>query len=99
MTMIGSCASLCLKKASNVHSIQKLIVTPMLYLGALLYLVSAFINIYILKYLEFSIVLPLTSITYIWTLGLSYLYLKENITKKKAFGIGLIIFGGMLITL
>lgn len=99
MTMIGSCASFCLKKASNMHTIQNLIFAPMLYLGALLYLVSAFINIYILKYLDYSIVLPLTSITYIWTFGLSYLYLNENITKKKVCGIVMIIFGSMVVTL
>lgn len=99
MTMIGACASFCLKKASSSQGIQELITAPMLYLGGFLYLVSAFMNIFILKYLDYSIVLPLTSITYVWTFLLSFFYLKESITKKKAYGIGLIVLGSIILTL
>lgn len=99
MTMIGACASFCLKKASGVREIQKLIVTPMLYLGGVLYLLSAFLNIFVLRHLDYSIVLPLTSITYVWTFFLSYFYLGEAITKRKAYGIGLIVLGSVIIAL
>ncbi len=99
MTMLGACASFCLKKASSVQKIQELFTVPFLYLGCFLYLLSAFLNIFILKYLEYSIVLPLTSITYVWTFLLSHFYLKEIMTKKKAYGIGLIVLGSVIITL
>lgn len=99
MTIIGACASFCLKKASNAQGIQELFFAPMLYLGGSLYLLSAFLNIFILKHLDYSVVLPLTSITYVWTFLLSYFYLNEVITERKAYGIGLIILGSIIIAL
>lgn len=97
--MIGASASFCLKKASGVQGVLELIMAPMFYLGGGLYLLSAFLNIIVLKYLDYSIVLPLTSITYIWTFFLSRFYLGEDITKKKAYGIGLIVLGSVVIVL
>ncbi|MFR2167688.1 MAG: hypothetical protein ACLS5W_07540 [Coprococcus sp.] len=47
-----------------------------------MYLVSALLNIYVLRYLDYSVVLPLTSVTYIWTMVISYFILKEKISKK-----------------
>lgn len=44
-------------------------------------------------------VLPLTSITYIWTLVISYKFLKEKITFKKIIGIILIIVGAIIIAI
>lgn len=99
MTMIGACASFCLKKASEVKELKRLLTVPMLYIGGFLYLLSALLNIFILRYLEYSVVLPLTSITYVWTFFLSYFFLKEIITERKACGIGLIILGSLILTL
>lgn len=90
MTMIGSCASLCLKKATES---DKVYLSLMLYLGGILYFISALMNIYVLKYLDYSIVLPLTSLTYIWTMFLSKMILKEQIKSKKILGMALIIIG------
>jgi len=63
-----------------------------------LYLLSAVLNIYVLKYLDYSVVLPLTSITYIWTMVLSYFSLKERITAKKVLGVALIVGGAVLVS-
>lgn len=79
----GSVASLFLKKASGTEGLLALIKNPYLYIGGDLYLFSAVLNIWILRVLEYSVVLPLTSLTYIWTMVLSYFILKEKITKKK----------------
>ena len=57
-----------------------------LYVGGFLYLLSAVINIWVLKWLDYSVVLPLTSLTYIWTMVLAYLILKEKITRGKFIG-------------
>lgn len=97
MTMMGSIASLFLKKASNCETIIKLLKNRNIYIGGFLYLISAVLNIYILKYLDYSVVLPLTSITYIWTLVISYCVLKEKISFKKILGITLIILGAIVI--
>ncbi len=99
MTLIGSIASLFLKKASGSESFLKMLLNINLYLGGGLYVLSAILNIYVLRYLDYSVVLPLTAITYIWTMILSYLILKEKITVKKVLGTMLIIVGAIMISM
>ena len=99
MTIVGSVASLFLKKASGTEGIIGLLKNINLYIGGFLYLASAILNIIVLRYLDYSIVLPLTSFTYIWTMVLSYLILKEKISAKKIIGVALIILGGVCISL
>ena len=97
MTLIGSFASLFFKKASNSSSIIEMIKNKNIYIGGFLYLFSSILNIYILQFLNYSIVLPLTSITYIWTLLISNKILNESISKRKFFGILLIVIGAVMI--
>lgn len=98
LTVLGAFASLFLKRSSNNKSISKMLKNKNVYIGALLYIASAFLNIYVLKYLDYSIVLPLTSITYIWTMFISRKYLGEKINKNKIFGLLLILLGVFFIT-
>lgn len=97
MTLLGSLASLFLKKATG--DILSIIKNVNFYIGAFLYFLSAILNIWLLRYLDYSIVLPLTSLTYIWTMFFSYIILKENITGKKKLGIILIVFGALIISI
>lgn len=97
MTVIGAFAALFLKKSSNFKNIKLLLYDVNFYIGGILYFLSALINIYVLRFLDYSIVLPLTSITYIWTMIISYLVFKEKISGKKIVGIGMIILGAILI--
>lgn len=99
MTMIGAVASLFLKKASEADGVLDLIKNVNLYIGGILYLASAVLNIWILRYLDYSVVLPLTSLTYIWTMILSYLILKEKITLKKVGGVVLILVGAICVSM
>ena len=99
MTLLGSIASLYLKKASGSGGILSLLKNANLYIGGILYFASAVINIIILRKLDYSVVLPLTSLTYIWTMILSYGILKENITRKKMMGVFLILVGAILVAL
>lgn len=96
--MIGSAASLFLKRATGSEGVLQMLKNINLYLGAGLYFLSALLNIYILKYLDFSVVLPLTSITYVWTMLLSGLVLKEKISAKKIMGVALIFVGAILVS-
>ena len=98
MTMLGSVASLFLKKAAGQNGLIAIIKSKYLYIGGFLYFLSALMNIWLLRYLDYSVVLPLTSLTYIWTMILSYLILKEKITKKKIVGIGLILIGAVFVS-
>lgn len=99
MTIFGSVASLFLKKSSDADGILSIIKNVNLYIGGFLYLVSAVLNIFILRYLDYSVVLPLTSLTYIWTMVLSYLILKEKITIKKSVGVVLILIGSVCVSI
>lgn len=54
-------------------------------------------NIFVLKFLDYSVVLPLISLTYIWTMILSYKFLGEIVSKKKNIGVVLILLGVIVI--
>ena len=91
MGFFASVASFFLKKStSGGLSIKGLILNPYFYLGGGLYVLSALLNLYLLKQLPYSIVVPLT---YIWTLGISYRFLGESVTRQKLLGIALILIG------
>lgn len=97
MTLLGAVASLFLKKASGVSELRELLTNGNLYTGGILYVIGILLNIYILRYLDYSVVLPMTSITYIWTMIVSCIFLGEKVTKKKMLGVGLIVVGAVLI--
>ncbi len=99
MTLLGASASLFLKKASGSEGIFGLIKNVNFYAGGILYLLAALLNIYILKFLDYSVVLPLTSFTYIWTMALSYFVLKEKITGRKLVGVALILAGAVAVSM
>ena len=62
MTMFGSVASLFLKKASGLNSLIDMLKNINLYIGGFLYVSSAILNIWLLKILDYSVILPLTLI-------------------------------------
>lgn len=93
MCALGAFGSFFLKKASSFESIKGLLKDYCLYVGAVLYLLSAIINIYLLKKLDYVVVLPLTSMTYIFTILIARFFLKEQLTILKIVGIVFIITG------
>lgn len=99
MTTFGSVASLFLKKASGSNGLINMLKNINLYIGGFLYVSSAVLNIWLLKILDYSVILPLTSLTYIWTMFLSYFILKEKITVKKIVGVCLILIGAIMISI
>jgi drug/metabolite transporter (DMT)-like permease len=99
MALLGSLGSMFFKKASGVNSFLILLKKPLFYVGGLLYFISAILNIYLLKHMEYSVVLPMTSITYLWTMLFSCLFLKEKITVRKIAGVGAVFAGVIFIVL
>jgi len=98
MGLTASIASFFLKKATaNGLQPMRLLKSPFLYLGGGLYVVSALLNLYLLRILPYSLVVPLGSLTYIWTLFLSYKLLGEKISKQKLLGIACILIGVSLL--
>jgi len=100
MTVFGAFGGFFFKKAADAGtSILKIFLSPYLYVGGVLYVLGAVLNILILKELDYTVVLPITAITYVWTLVISYFILKEKLTVKKITGVILIIFGALIIGL
>ena len=101
MTYLGAQASVFFKKLSAIEkfSVRGILCSPYLYLGGGLYLLAALLNIYILSLMEYSKVLPLTSLTYVWTLLLSYLVFRERMSMQKVCGILFVMGGAVLIAI
>lgn len=99
MTILGAIASYFLKNAAVHDNLLSTFKDKYLYFGGILYFISALMNIFILKFLDYSIVFPLTSLTYIWTLVISWEFLSETINKQKICGICLVVFGAILVSI
>lgn len=99
MTLMASIASVFLKKGSQSTGLRAMLTNINLYIGGILYVGSALINIYVLRYMDYSIVMPMGSITYIWTLCFSYLFFRERITRSKVLGVLCICLGAVVINL
>lgn len=99
-TLSGAFGGYFFKKASSDKgSILKIIFNKNLYIGGILYVAGALLNIIVLKRLNYIVVLPLTSITYVWTMIISYFILGEKITIKKIIGVMFIVFGALILVL
>ena len=99
MTVLGAIASYNFKLASGSDGIASVLKNKYLYIGGVLYLIASLFNIYLLRFLDYSIVLPLTSLTYIWTMIVSFKMLGEKITYRKIAGTILIVSGAIIIGL
>lgn len=100
-TLTGSVGALVLK--AGMSRISKLtfaacIKSYLIWGGVLLYLVSAVTNIFLYKFLPYSIGFPMTSLTYVWTVILSYFVFKEKINFLKVLAIVCIIAGVIIIS-
>ena len=98
---VGAFASYFFKGASSSISglnVMVLLTQKSFWLGAILYLLAAINNIFLLQYFDYSILLPLSSITYIWTMLIAKRLLGETITRRKIFGVIAIIIGAILIS-
>lgn len=87
------------KRASGSNGLKSLLFNQNLYIGGILYLFSAVLNIWILRFLDYSVVLPLTSLTYVWTMVVSYLVLKEKIARRKIAGVLFVLVGAVIVSI
>ena len=99
MTIIGSCGAYFFKKsADKTNGIMALMRTPAFYLGGALYAAGAVMNVILLRHMDYTVLYPMTALTYIWSLLISHWFLNERIVLKKIVGIMLICFGVLLLT-
>ena len=98
-TAIASIAALFFKNASTADGLLGLIKNKNLYIGGFLYVLAALLNIYVLQFLDYSVVLPLSSMTYVWTIVYARVLHKEHINTRKFLGIALIVGGAALVAI
>lgn len=99
MTLMGALSSWMLKLASADLSPRHLVVDWHFYAGGFGYLLAALLNIWVLRHLDLSLVLPVTALTYVWTLAIGHWFLGESVTAAKVAGVGAIVLGVVLIAL
>lgn len=97
MTLLGALAAFLLKRAMGYMLLRSKGFWLNFGLGGLFYLIAAILNIYVLRLAEYSIVLPMTSLTYVWTLLLGVRYLDEQLTVRKGIGVLLIVVGAVVL--
>lgn len=100
-TFSGSAGALALKKGMNdlpQFSVKSVVTNVWIYLGTFLYILSAVTNIILLKFLDYSIAFPMTSLTYVWTVIISYFIFKEKLSIRKVLAVILIIIGVFIIS-
>lgn len=102
MTLSGTFGALFFKKGiAKMKGISpfSLITIPEVYIGATFYLIGAAFNIILLKFMSYTVLYPMTSLTYVWTLFVSSVVLKERINKNKIIAIVFICAGVLVLSL
>ncbi len=96
-TLLGAGGALFFKK--GVGSIRKMFTSGYLWYGLFLYGLSVILYVAALRFEELTVVYPLVSLTYIWTIIFAAKYLNEKITSTKIIAVSGIIVGVLFITL
>ena len=93
-SFIGSFGAVFLKVGSNRlrEGLRNILSVPMA-AGVGMYLLSSVFFIAALRNGELSVLYPLVSLGYVWTLLWSKLFFKEPLTRYKFFGLFLILVG------
>ncbi|QTN00824.1 EamA family transporter [Sediminibacillus dalangtanensis] len=92
-TLFGALGGFFFKKASGQDFTLNSKLLIHLLAGGMFYGAGAILNVWTLKHLPYTVVFPLTSLTYVWTLLLSSIWLRETLTKNKIVGVLLIVAG------
>ncbi len=65
----------------------------MIGVGCFLYVIASVLTIYAYKVADVSLLYPVTSFSYIWTVLLGWLFLKEKLNFEKVSALFIIIIG------
>jgi drug/metabolite transporter (DMT)-like permease len=93
-SFIGSFGAVFLKLgAGRLNSFRTLILNPRLAAGVVLFLISTIFYLMGIRHGELSVLYPMVSLGYVWTLFWSRLFFGEPLTRNKFAGLGLILIG------
>lgn len=98
MTFIGSLGAVFFKKSTeNMRGVFSLLRQPSFYLGGFLYVSAAMLNVVLLRVMDYTVLYPMSAVSYIWSVIISCCFLGETITKKRVIGLALVIVGVSLL--
>jgi len=98
-SLIGSLGAVELK-AGTQHlgkSVLSILTNWRIGLGIVLYVLSSVFFVFGLRRGELSVLYPLVSLSYVWTMFWSRMFFGESITRQKIYALGLILAGVMLL--
>jgi multidrug transporter EmrE-like cation transporter len=100
-SFLGSFGAVFLKGGANnlSRSFQGLVYNWRLAIGILFYLTSSVFFVMAQKQGQLSILYPLVSLGYVWTLLWARLFFHEHLTRSKFAGLGLILAGIVFLNL
>lgn len=99
MTLIGALGAFFLKAGMDrVSGPVSLVKNPRIWLGGCFYLAGAALNILLLRVLDYSLLYPLTAVTYVWSMLLSAAFLGERMTRRKLAGVAAILAGALILS-
>ncbi len=100
-SFIGSFGAVCLKSGSErlTRSWASWLFNHWLAAGVMLFLLSSYFFVLGVRVGELTILYPMISLGYIWTLLWSRLFFGEKLTRNKLYGLGLILSGIVLLGL
>ncbi len=100
MTLIGAMGAFFLKAGMDrVDSLISLFREPRIWLGGGCYVAGALCNVLLLRFLDYSVVYPMTAVTYVWSMALSAAFLGERIDRRKLIGVAAILAGVLILSL
>ena len=100
MTLIGAMGAFFLKAGMDrVDSLISLYREPRIWLGGGCYVAGALCNVLLLRFLDYSVVYPMTAVTYVWSMALSAAFLGERIGRRKLIGVAAILAGVLILSL
>jgi multidrug transporter EmrE-like cation transporter len=98
-SLVGSFGAVFLKSgAGKLHGGWRyLVFNPALAAGVAFFLASSYFFVLGVRQGELSVLYPMVSLGYIWTLFWSRLFFKEPLTRNKFFGLFFILLGIVLV--
>ncbi len=100
-SIIGSVGAVFLKAgAASLHrQLSTWLLNWRLMVGVAVAIVSSYFFVLAVRRGELTVLYPLISLGYVWTLFWSRIFFREPFTRKKFFGLGLILLGTVFLAL
>jgi drug/metabolite transporter (DMT)-like permease len=93
-SLIGSFGMVFLKKAAaHLNKGFWYILNPSLFIGIALFLASSYFFVMGIRHGQLSVLYPMVSLGYVFTLFWSRIFFQEQFTRQKFVGLGLVLVG------